>query len=180
MTIPQVTARLPEPTPTISFKIRVDIDGQLTTLNRMEGTYRIAFRPRAGQKVLTLRGAMPREATAHQPICADIDGISLRATVRVEAHDRKRPETVMPLHNPAGPIGRTGQLKARRARAAPDQDAVTRRQHAPGHESTGVHAAAGGTDTAVPAASSNDCISAANLCGLIPGSGRLPAYANSG
>ncbi|MCE2692522.1 MAG: hypothetical protein LW862_22440, partial [Rubrivivax sp.] len=36
--------------------------------------YRIAFGPRAGQKVLTLRGAMPREDRARQPQCADIDG----------------------------------------------------------------------------------------------------------
>jgi hypothetical protein len=42
-------------------------------------TYRIAFGPRAGQKVLTLRGAMPREGTARQPLCADIDGFSLHA-----------------------------------------------------------------------------------------------------
>ena len=55
-------------------------------------TYRIAFGPRAGQKVLTLRGAVPREATARQPLCADIDGFSLHAAVRVEAHDRKRLE----------------------------------------------------------------------------------------
>ena len=54
--------------------------------------YRIAFGPRAGQKVLTLRGAMPREGTARQPLCADIDGVSLHAAVRVEAHDRKRLE----------------------------------------------------------------------------------------
>jgi hypothetical protein len=40
-------------------------------------TYRIAFGPRAGRKVLTLRGAMPRETTAQQPLCADIDGFSL-------------------------------------------------------------------------------------------------------
>jgi hypothetical protein len=68
-------------------------------------TYRIAFGPRAGQKMLTLRGAepghgtvpadgpvpreglahpkrerglqgMPRETTARQPLCADIDGNS--------------------------------------------------------------------------------------------------------
>jgi len=44
-------------------------------------TYRIAFGPRAGQKVLTLRGAVPREATARQPLCADIDGFSLHAAV---------------------------------------------------------------------------------------------------
>ncbi|MDN8842646.1 transposase, partial [Staphylococcus aureus] len=55
-------------------------------------TYRIAFGPRAGQKVLTLRGAMPREDSARQPLCADIDGFSLHAAVRVEAHDRKRLE----------------------------------------------------------------------------------------
>ena len=55
-------------------------------------TYRIAFGPRAGQKVLTLRGAMPREDRARQPQCADIDGFSLHAAVRVQAHDRKRLE----------------------------------------------------------------------------------------
>jgi hypothetical protein len=55
-------------------------------------TYRIAFGPRAGQKMLTLRGAVPREPSARQPLCADIDGFSLHAAVRVEAHDRKRLE----------------------------------------------------------------------------------------
>ena len=35
---------------------------------------------------------MPREATACQPLCVDIDGFSLHAAVRVEAHDRKRLE----------------------------------------------------------------------------------------
>ena len=54
--------------------------------------YRTAFGPRAGQKVLTLRGATPRETAARQPLCADIDGFSLHAAVRVEAHDRKRLE----------------------------------------------------------------------------------------
>jgi hypothetical protein len=42
--------------------------------------------------VLTLRGAMPREDRARQPLCADIDGFSLHAGVRVEAPDRKRLE----------------------------------------------------------------------------------------
>ena len=55
-------------------------------------TYRIAFGPRAGQKVLTLRGAVLRESTSRQPLCADIDGFSLHAAVRVEAHDRQRLE----------------------------------------------------------------------------------------
>ena len=35
---------------------------------------------------------MPREGTARQALCADIDGFSLHAAVRVEAHDRKRLE----------------------------------------------------------------------------------------
>jgi Putative transposase len=55
-------------------------------------TDRIAFGHRAGQKVLTLRGAPPRDAAARQPLCADIDGFSLHAAVRVEAHERKRLE----------------------------------------------------------------------------------------
>jgi uncharacterized protein (DUF983 family) len=64
----------------------------LRSLRAAAITYRIAFGPRAGQKVLTLRGAMPREGEARQPLCAGIDGFSLHAAVRVEAHDRKRLE----------------------------------------------------------------------------------------
>ena len=37
-------------------------------------TYRIAFGPRAGQKVLTVQGAMPRQAEFKQTLCADING----------------------------------------------------------------------------------------------------------
>jgi hypothetical protein len=37
-------------------------------------------------------GPMPRETTVRQPLCADIDGFSLHAAVRVDAHDRKRLE----------------------------------------------------------------------------------------
>jgi hypothetical protein len=54
--------------------------------------YCIALRPRAGRKVLTLRGAMPRETTVYQTLCAEIDCFSLHAAVRVQAHDRKRLE----------------------------------------------------------------------------------------
>ncbi len=55
-------------------------------------TYRIAFGPRAGQKVLTLRGAMARFGLARELLCSDIDGFSLHAAVRVEAQERKRLE----------------------------------------------------------------------------------------
>ena len=62
---------------------------ELRRLRQLEEENR---KPRAGQKVLTLRGAMPREDRARQPQCADIDGFSLHAAVRVQAHDRKRLE----------------------------------------------------------------------------------------
>ena len=52
-------------------------------------TYRIPFGPRAGQKVLTLQGAMPRESDFKQHLCADIDGFSLHAAVRCAADDRQ-------------------------------------------------------------------------------------------
>ena len=52
-------------------------------------TYRIALGPRAGQKVLTLQGAMPRETDFNQILCADMQGFSLRAAVRCGAEDRQ-------------------------------------------------------------------------------------------
>ena len=50
-------------------------------------TYLIAFGPRAGQKVLTLQGAMPRQTEFDQNLCADINGFSLHAAVRCGAED---------------------------------------------------------------------------------------------
>jgi hypothetical protein len=52
-------------------------------------TYRIAFGPRAGQKVLTVQNAMPRDANIEQALCADRNGLSLHAAVRCEAGDRR-------------------------------------------------------------------------------------------
>lgn len=57
-------------------------------------TYRIAFGPRAGQKVLTVHGVMPRDEDFKQPLCADIDGFSLHAAVRCAADDRQALEQV--------------------------------------------------------------------------------------
>ena len=51
--------------------------------------YRIAFGPRAGQKALTLQGAMPRDAGFEQVLCANINGFSLHAAVRCGADERK-------------------------------------------------------------------------------------------
>jgi Putative transposase len=47
---------------------------------------------RAGHKVLTLGGAIQRQAAPRQPLRTDTDGFSLRAAVRRERHDRKRLE----------------------------------------------------------------------------------------
>ncbi|MBL8342835.1 MAG: transposase, partial [Rubrivivax sp.] len=52
-------------------------------------TYRIAFGPRAGQKVMTVQGAMPRDTDFKKTLCADIDGFSLHAAVRCDADDRQ-------------------------------------------------------------------------------------------
>ena len=51
--------------------------------------YRIAFGPRANQKVLTVQGAMPRGADFKQTLCAEIDGFSLHAAVRCGADGRQ-------------------------------------------------------------------------------------------
>ena len=51
-------------------------------------TYRIAFGPRAGQKVLTVQGAMLRDADFKQSLRADIDGNS---ATRCLALRRRRP-----------------------------------------------------------------------------------------
>jgi hypothetical protein len=61
----------------------------LRPLHRGSCVYRIAFGPRAGQKVLTLQGALPREASGKQKLCANSQGFSLHAAVRCGAGQRK-------------------------------------------------------------------------------------------
>jgi hypothetical protein len=75
-----------------------DTDGdsdEASTLRPLQAAacpYRIAFGPRAGQEVLTVQGAMPRETDFEQPLCADISGFSLHAAVRCAADDRQARE----------------------------------------------------------------------------------------
>ena len=52
-------------------------------------TYRIAFGSRAGQKVLTVQGVMPREKDFKQALYVDNNGFSLHAAVRSGADDRQ-------------------------------------------------------------------------------------------
>ncbi|MCE2907346.1 MAG: hypothetical protein LW712_00715 [Burkholderiaceae bacterium] len=105
-------------------------------------TYRIAFGPRAGQKLLTLRGAIPREDRARQPLCADIDGNSAACRGAGGSPRPQAPGAVVPLHHPPLAVGRTGAAQRRRPGRAQVQDAVARRHDASGDEPAGVHAAA--------------------------------------
>ena len=86
-----------------------DADGdEARTLRPLQAaaiTYRIAFGPRAGHKVLTLRGAMPRESGPQQPLCADIDAFSLHAAVRCEA---QRPQAAGCFAAPSFALPSTG------------------------------------------------------------------------
>jgi Putative transposase len=57
--------------------------------------YRIAFGPRAGRKVLTLREAMPVDTDSdyeRKPLCANEQGFSLHAAVRCHANERLKLE----------------------------------------------------------------------------------------
>lgn len=98
-----------------------DVDGEeartlqplrpLRPLQAAALTCRIAFGPsRAGQEVLTLRGAVPRECAARQPPCADIDGFSSHAAVRVEANDRRRLEQLCRYITRPAPSGERAHL----------------------------------------------------------------------
>ena len=75
----------------------------LRPLHAAACTYRIAFGPRAGQKVLTVQGAMRGEKDFKQTLCADIDGFSLHAAVRCAADDRQALEQLCRyITRPAG------------------------------------------------------------------------------
>ena len=115
-------------------------------------TYRIAFSPRAGQKVLTVQGAMLRDADFKQPLCADIDGFSLHAAVRCGADNRQGLEqlrryiTRPALANERVQINAAGQVVLKLKTAW--RDSTT--HSAP--VTAGVHAAAGGVGATPQAA----------------------------
>jgi ribosomal protein S27E len=67
-------------------------DNPLTPLQAASCTYRIAFGPRAGQKVLSLQSIVRRGEDATPALCADLHGFSLHAAVRCGADQRKELE----------------------------------------------------------------------------------------
>ena len=85
-----------------------DADGEdartLRPLQAAAVTYRVAFGPCAGQKVLTLRGAMPREAAPRQPLCADIDGNSAACGGAGRGTRPQAAGATVPLHQPTGSV----------------------------------------------------------------------------
>jgi len=128
-------------------------------------TYRIAFGPRAGQKVLTVQGAMPRDADFKQPLCADIDG---NRAARGRALRRRRPPgagATVPLHHAPGVCQRMRANQRRRASGAQAQDPLARRHHPLGNVAAGVHAAAGCAGAPAPATLTYDRYMAFNLAG---------------
>ena len=62
------------PEQTTLYRLVQDEARTLRPLQVAACTYRIAFGPRAGQKVLTVQGAMPRQTELKQTLCADING----------------------------------------------------------------------------------------------------------
>ncbi len=69
-----------------------DDSDEARALRRLQAAacvYRIAYGPRAGQKVLSLQGAKPKAADFKQRLCANLEGFSLHAAVRCAAHERK-------------------------------------------------------------------------------------------
>jgi len=65
-----------------------DEDRSLRPLQAAACSYRIAFGPRAGRKVLTVQGAIARD----HDLCADHQGFSLHAAVRCDAGEHQRLE----------------------------------------------------------------------------------------
>jgi hypothetical protein len=115
-------------------------------------TYRIAFGPRAGQKVLTLRGAMARFGLARELLCSDIDGNSEARGRAGRSARAQAAGAAVPLHHPAGAGRRESAAQRRRPGGSQAQDTMARRHHAPGDEPAGVPAAAGGAGATAQAA----------------------------
>jgi hypothetical protein len=102
-------------------------------------TYSIAFGPRAGQKVLTVQGVMPRDADFMQQLCADIDGFSLHAAVRCGADDRQALEQLCRYIITLGAGQRARKDQRRGSGGAQAEDPLARRHHRPGDVVATVH-----------------------------------------
>ena len=114
----------------MTYLADIGADSPLRSLQAASCTYRIAFGPRAGQKVLSLRTVPGRDEKTTATLCADAHGFSLHAGVRCGAHQRKRTRTAVPLHHPPRDRQRTAQAYWRGRCRAATQKRLARRHHA--------------------------------------------------
>jgi len=78
-------------------------------------TYRIAFGPRAGQKVFTVQGAMAQDAVLTQALCADHQGNSAARGRALRSARATAAGTTVPHHYRPSTGQRTGADQQRRA-----------------------------------------------------------------
>ena len=76
----------------MTYLADTDADHPLASLQAASCTYRIAFGPRAGQTVLSLRTVAGQDEKPSKVLCADAHGFSLHAAVRCGADQRKQLE----------------------------------------------------------------------------------------
>ena len=74
------------------FMAETDTDAAMAPLQSAACTYRIAFGPRAGQKVVSLQSVPSSEAQPPQQLCANAQGFSLHAEVRCAMNQRNKLE----------------------------------------------------------------------------------------
>jgi hypothetical protein len=73
----------------MSYLADIEVDNPLRSLQAAACTYRVAYGPRAGQKVLCLQTVSRRREYAAPALCANAHGFSLHAGVRSGAGARK-------------------------------------------------------------------------------------------
>jgi len=73
----------------MTYLADIGADNPLKALQAASCTYRIAFGPRAGQKVLSLRTVSSGDEKTKLTLCAEAHGFSRHAAVRCGAHPRK-------------------------------------------------------------------------------------------
>ena len=90
-----------------------DPEAALAPLQAAACTYRIAFGPRAGQKVLTLRTLLSQAAPPTSERCVNAQGFSLHAEVRLASNQRHKLEHHAKLRAeiiPSAPVNANDKL----------------------------------------------------------------------
>jgi len=131
-------------------------------------TYRIAFGPRARQKLLTVQGAMPTEKGFKQTLCADMQGFSLHAAVRYDADDRQALEQLCRYITHPALANERVQAHAVPPDKSRSSSRSRRRCRAPGDATAGAHAAADRADSAAPAAAGSEARDRAPSRTIVP------------